>query len=154
MQSEYMAERDMVESTLSDDDRQFDVDYLSYADGCDTLAELYNPHEFDPETLTRYLTWLQRQVAAVKELFSHSASSEPGQPLDHDVGSSDTFDDEYIPGNYQSNFESEKCKHASHHQLAVVQEEAFWNHAFLLHYNVRAMYNAWEVTLKATETKM
>jgi hypothetical protein len=39
----YMAERAMVENTLSDD-RQFDVEYLSYADGCDTLAKLYNPH--------------------------------------------------------------------------------------------------------------
>jgi hypothetical protein len=38
--------------------------------------------------------------------------------------------------------------------MAVVQEEAFWNHAFLLHYNVRAIYNAWEVALKATETKV
>jgi hypothetical protein len=29
--------------------------------------------------------------------------------------------------------------------MAMVQEEAFWNHDFLLHHNVRAMYNAWEV---------
>ena len=60
----YMAERAFVERTISDDDRQFDVGYLSYAYGCHTLAELYNPHEFDPETRTRFLRWIQRQVAA------------------------------------------------------------------------------------------
>lgn len=91
----YRAERDMIERAISDDDRQFDVlGYLSYADGCHTFAGLYNPHEFDPETLTRYLTWIQRQVVAVKERFSHSASSYPGQPLRDHMGSSDTLDDE------------------------------------------------------------
>jgi hypothetical protein len=89
----YMAERAFVEGTLSDDDREFDVEYLSYAYGCDTIAELYNPHEFDSETRTRYLRWIQQKVAPVKEEL----------------------------------------------------KEAFWDDAFLIHHNIRAMFTAWEV---------
>jgi hypothetical protein len=54
----------------------------------------------------------------------------------------------------QSNFQFDNCKHDSHRQLAVVEEEAFWDDAFLLHHNVGAMYNTWEVALMATETKV
>ncbi len=63
----YMAERAFVEGTLSDDDRQFDIGYLSFAYGCNTIAQLYNPHEFDLQTRIRFLRWIQRQVAAIKE---------------------------------------------------------------------------------------
>jgi hypothetical protein len=56
----YMAEHAFVEGTLSDDDREFNVGYLLYAYGCNTIAKLYNPHEFDSETQTRYLRWIQR----------------------------------------------------------------------------------------------
>jgi hypothetical protein len=90
----YMAaERAFVEQTLSNDDREFDVGYYFYAYGCSTTAELYNPHDFDFETQTRFLRWIQRQVAPVKEEF----------------------------------------------------REAFWDDAFLIHHNIRAMYSEWEV---------
>jgi hypothetical protein len=98
----YMAERAFVEGTLSDDDREFDVGYLLYAYGCDTIAKLYNPHEFDSETRTRFLWWIQRQVAPVKEEF----------------------------------------------------REAFWDDAFLIHHNIRAMYTAWEVASLVKETNI
>jgi hypothetical protein len=64
-----------------------------YAYGCDPIAELYNPHDFDSKTWTRFLRWIQRQVAPVKEEF----------------------------------------------------KEAFWNDAFLIHYNIWVMYTEWEV---------
>jgi hypothetical protein len=46
----YMGERAFVEQTLSDDDREFNVGYHLYAYGCDPIAELYNPHDFDSKT--------------------------------------------------------------------------------------------------------
>ena len=65
----YMAERAFVEQYLSNDDREFDVGYHFYAYGCSTIAELYNPHDFDFETRTRFLRWIQRQVAPLEEEF-------------------------------------------------------------------------------------
>jgi hypothetical protein len=88
----YMAERAFVESTLSDDDRQFDVGYLSYAYGCNTLAELYNPHEFDPETRTRFLRWIQSQVAA----FMNAAPLPQVVP----VAASEFWDDAFLLHHY------------------------------------------------------
>jgi hypothetical protein len=68
----YMAEGAFVEGTLSDDEREFDVGYHLYAYGWDTIAKLYNQHEFDSETQTRYLQWIQQQVAPVKEEFKET----------------------------------------------------------------------------------
>jgi hypothetical protein len=67
-----MAEHTFVEQTLSDDDREFNVGYYLYAYGCNTIAELYNLHDFDFETRTRFLWWIQRQVAPVKEEFKEA----------------------------------------------------------------------------------
>jgi hypothetical protein len=46
----YMAERAFVKQTLLDDDRELNVGYHTYAYGCNTIVELYNPHDFDFQT--------------------------------------------------------------------------------------------------------
>jgi hypothetical protein len=38
----YMAQSAFVEATISDDDHDFEFRYLSYADGCNTIQDLYN----------------------------------------------------------------------------------------------------------------
>jgi hypothetical protein len=69
----YMTERAFIKQTLSeDDDQEFNVGYHLYTYGCNTIAELYNPHDFDSETQTRFLRWMQQQVAPVKEEFKEA----------------------------------------------------------------------------------
>jgi hypothetical protein len=68
----YMAERAFVEATVSDDDRMFDLAYLFYADGWNTIQDLYNPHEFDYITRIRYMNWIQRQLDAIDCEDAHS----------------------------------------------------------------------------------
>jgi hypothetical protein len=122
-----MAERAFVEGTISDDDREFDIGYLLYAYGCNTIAELYNPHEFDFETRTRFLQWIQRQVAPVKEASNLNATAGEAS---HGLGS--------------VNATPTSITTTSHDEASLVKE-AFWDDAFLVHHNIRAMYTAWEV---------
>jgi hypothetical protein len=74
----YMAESAFVEATISDDDRDFEVRYLSYADGCNTIQDLYNPHKFESNTRIRFMKWIQRQLDAIKKEDArlHSAAEE------------------------------------------------------------------------------
>ena len=64
---EYMAERAFVESSITDDDREFDIEYLSYAYGCNEIADLYDPQEFDADTRLRFLKWIQHRIGKIKD---------------------------------------------------------------------------------------
>ena len=59
---EYIAEREFVQACITDDDRQFDIQYLYYAHGTSRIEDLYNPHEFDTSTRFRFLNWIQCQL--------------------------------------------------------------------------------------------
>jgi hypothetical protein len=90
-----------------------------------TIAKLYNPHDFDSETQTQFLRWIQQQVAPVKEELNLNATAEVDF---HRLGSVNATPSITI----------------SHDEASLVKE-AFWDHAFQLHHNIQAMYTAWEV---------
>jgi hypothetical protein len=71
------------------------------------------------------MRWIQRQVAPVKEELNLNAMAEVAF---HRLGSVNATLTITI----------------SHDEASLVKE-AFWDDAFLIHHNIRAMYTAWEV---------
>lgn len=143
-----------IERYMSDDDRDFELNYLFYVHSYEWGESPYLPQEFDAATRTRYLKWLQRQVTQLKADCWQCIDADAGNPTlgdDDGTSSSDGGDQLSLPGQLQCCAHAH-CKKESQRKEAVAVK-AFWEDGdfrdFLLQHNVRAMYDEWEAACPA-----